>query len=34
MSDSHMRRAFAALSEITPAAAAVTSIEDLLRLVT
>lgn len=34
MSDSHMRRAFAALSEITPAAAGVTSIEDLLRLVT
>jgi GAF domain-containing protein len=34
MSESHMRRAFAALSEITPAAAAATSIEDLLRLVT
>jgi sugar diacid utilization regulator len=34
MSESHMRRAFAALSEITPAAATVTSIEDLLRLVT
>ena len=33
MSDSHMRHAFAALSEITPAAAKVTSIDDLLRLV-
>ncbi|HEX4731379.1 MAG TPA: GAF domain-containing protein [Solirubrobacterales bacterium] len=34
MSDSHMRRAFTALSEITPAVAGVTSIDDLLRLVT
>src|ERR1700710_394014 len=34
MTDSHMRRAFTALSQITPAAAAVTSIDDLLRLVT
>lgn len=34
MSESHMRRAFTALSEITPAAAAVTTIDDLLRLVT
>ena len=34
MTDSHMRRAFTALSRITPAAAAVTSIDDLLRLVT
>ena len=33
MSDSHMRRAFTALSEITPAAAAVKSIDELLRLV-
>ncbi len=34
MTDSHMRRAFTALSQITPAAAAVTSIDDLLPLVT
>ena len=34
MTESHMRRAFTALSRITPAAAAVTSIDDLLRLVT
>jgi sugar diacid utilization regulator len=34
MTDSHMRRAFTALSQITPAAAAATSIDDLLRLVT
>src|SRR6201996_7160714 len=34
MTDSHMRRAFTALSQITPAATAVTSIDDLLRLVT
>ncbi len=34
MSDSHMRRAFTALSKITPAAAAATSIDALLRLVT
>ncbi len=34
MTDSHMRRAFTALSRITPAAAAVTNIDDLLRLVT
>jgi sugar diacid utilization regulator len=34
MSDSHMRRAFTALSEITPAAGAVKSIDELLRLVT
>jgi len=33
MSDSHMRRAFKALSEVTPAAAGVTSIDELLRLV-
>jgi hypothetical protein len=34
MSDSHMRQAFTALSEITPTAGTVTSIDDLLRLVT
>ena len=34
MTESHMRRAFTALSTITPAAATVTSIDDLLRLVT
>ncbi|HVX34107.1 MAG TPA: GAF domain-containing protein [Solirubrobacterales bacterium] len=34
MTESHMRRAFTALSRITPAAAAVTNIDDLLRLVT
>ncbi len=34
MTESHMRRAFTALSQITPAAAAVTCVEDLLRLVT
>jgi len=34
MTESHMRRAFKALSQITPAAAAVTGIDDLLRLVT
>src|ERR1700761_2557333 len=34
MIESHMRRAFTALSRITPAAAAVTNIDDLLRLVT
>src|ERR1700760_4809395 len=34
MTESHIRRAFTALSRITPAAAAVTSIDDLLRLVT
>jgi sugar diacid utilization regulator len=33
MPDSQMRRAFTALSEVTPAAAGVTSIDDLLRLV-
>ncbi|HEY2717326.1 MAG TPA: GAF domain-containing protein [Solirubrobacterales bacterium] len=33
MSDSHMRRAFKALSEVTPAAAGVTGIDQLLRLV-
>jgi sugar diacid utilization regulator len=33
MSDSHMRRAFKALTEVTPAAAGVTSIDQLLRLV-
>ncbi|HEY2055494.1 MAG TPA: GAF domain-containing protein [Solirubrobacterales bacterium] len=34
MTESHMRRAFTALSRITPAATAATSIDDLLRLVT
>jgi sugar diacid utilization regulator len=34
MTESHMRRAFTALSRITPAAAAVTNIDALLRLVT
>lgn len=33
MSDSHMRRAFSALSEVTPAIAKVTNIDDLLHLV-
>jgi sugar diacid utilization regulator len=33
MPDSQMRRAFTALSEVTPAAAGVTSVDDLLRLV-
>jgi sugar diacid utilization regulator len=33
MSDSHMRRAFSALSDVTPAIAEVTSIDDLLHLV-
>jgi sugar diacid utilization regulator len=33
MSDSHMQRAFSALSEVTPAIAKVTNIDDLLRLV-
>ena len=33
MSDSHMRRAFSALSEVTPAIAKVTNIDDLLSLV-
>lgn len=33
MSDSHMRRAFSALSEVTPAIAKVTCIDDLLHLV-
>lgn len=33
MSDSQMRRAFTALTEVTPAAAGVTSIDQLLRLV-
>jgi len=33
MPDNQMRRAFTALSEVTPAAAAVTCIDDLLRLV-
>ena len=32
MSDSHMRRAFTALSEVTPAAAGVTALDELLRL--
>ncbi|MBS1879367.1 MAG: GAF domain-containing protein [Actinobacteria bacterium] len=32
MSDSPMRRAFAALSKVTPAAATVTNVDDLLRL--
>lgn len=33
MSDSHMRRAFSALSEVTPAIAKVTNIDDLLSMV-
>jgi sugar diacid utilization regulator/GAF domain-containing protein len=33
MKDSHMRRAFSALSEVTPAIAKVTNIDDLLHLV-
>lgn len=33
MSESHMRRAFTAMTEVTPAAARVTSIDELLRLV-
>ncbi len=33
MSDSHMRRAFSALSEVTPAIAKVTCIDDLMHLV-
>ncbi len=33
MSESQMRRAFKALSEVMPAAARVTSIDELLRLV-
>src|SRR6201994_4870602 len=33
MSESHMRRAFTALSRVSPTAAAVTCIDDLLRLV-
>ena len=33
MSDSHMRRAFTALSAVTPAISKVTSVDDLMRLV-
>jgi sugar diacid utilization regulator/GAF domain-containing protein len=33
MSDSHMRRAFSALSEVTPAIAKVTGIDDLMHLI-
>lgn len=33
MSDSHMRRAFSALSEVTPAIAKVTCIDDLMQLI-